>query len=189
MHSALLPPPPPAAAAAAARWLCRATPILPSAPALPDPAQVLAHYGTDPQRGLTASQVAEARRRHGRNELAPEPGGLEGVYTVRVGICKLCCSTSRSRLLARWCNGAHQACHGQRRAQQRLACTAHAAASSTSTHNARTGFAGTPFWKLVLKQFDDLLVKVGASVALMITSSSLWRVVRVGAGPPHAVGC
>lgn len=22
-------------------------------------------------------------------------------------------------------------------------------------------FAGTPFWKLVLKQFDDLLVKVG----------------------------
>ena len=25
--------------------------------------------------------------------------------------------------------------------------------------------AGTPFWKLVLKQFDDLLVKVGAAGA------------------------
>lgn len=36
--------------------------------------QVLAHYRTDPQLGLSASAVAEARRRHGRNELAPEPG-------------------------------------------------------------------------------------------------------------------
>ncbi|PRW20976.1 calcium-transporting ATPase endoplasmic reticulum-type isoform A [Chlorella sorokiniana] len=69
--------------------------------------EVLAHYGTDPQRGLTASQVAEARRLHGRNELAPEPG--------------------------------------------------------------------TPFWKLVLKQFDDLLVKillVAAVVDLLIALAS-----------------
>lgn len=39
------------------------------------PPQVLAHYGTDPQQGLSAAQVAEARRLHGRNELAPEQGG------------------------------------------------------------------------------------------------------------------
>lgn len=28
--------------------------------------------------------------------------------------------------------------------------------------------AGTPFWKLVLKQFDDLLVKVGAICSGML---------------------
>ncbi|KAL4420461.1 hypothetical protein ABPG75_010117 [Micractinium tetrahymenae] len=69
--------------------------------------EVLGHYGTDPQRGLSAVQVAEARRLHGRNELAPEPG--------------------------------------------------------------------TPFWKLVLKQFDDLLVKiliVAAVVDLVIALAS-----------------
>lgn len=69
--------------------------------------EVLGHYGTDPRQGLSAAQVAEARRRHGRNELAPEPG--------------------------------------------------------------------TPFWKLVLKQFDDLLVKiliVAAVVDLVIALAS-----------------
>ena len=41
---------------------------------LPCSPQVLGHYSSDPQRGLSAAQVAEARRLHGRNELAPEPG-------------------------------------------------------------------------------------------------------------------
>ena len=36
--------------------------------------QVHAHYHVDPRQGLSAGQVAEARRQHGRNELAPEPG-------------------------------------------------------------------------------------------------------------------
>ena len=65
-------------AAAAASWLLSYFPSPPQPPAVVSSArstQVLAHYGTDPQRGLTASQVAEARRLHGRNELAPEPGG------------------------------------------------------------------------------------------------------------------
>ncbi|KAI3430776.1 hypothetical protein D9Q98_009188 [Chlorella vulgaris] len=69
--------------------------------------EVLAHYQTDPLHGLSAAQVGEARRRHGRNELAPEPG--------------------------------------------------------------------TPFWRLVLKQFDDLLVKiliVAALVDLVIALAS-----------------
>ncbi|PSC71819.1 calcium-transporting ATPase endoplasmic reticulum-type [Micractinium conductrix] len=68
---------------------------------------VLGHYGTDPRAGLSAAQVLDARRRHGSNELAPEPG--------------------------------------------------------------------TPFWRLVLKQFDDLLVKiliVAAVVDLLIALAS-----------------
>ncbi len=32
---------------------------------------------------------------------------------------------------------------------------------------------GTPFWKLVLKQFDDLLVKVGASCCTLQCSAML----------------
>ena len=34
--------------------------------------------------------------------------------------------------------------------------------ASARQPRAPTGPAGTPFWRLVLKQFDDLLVKVGA---------------------------
>jgi hypothetical protein len=45
--------------------------------------QVLAHYQTDPLHGLSAAQVGEARRRHGRNELAPEPGELLGSLCPR----------------------------------------------------------------------------------------------------------
>lgn len=71
-----------AAAFAAASWLLFVLSLSISLAALPRSTQVLAHYGTDPQRGLTASQVAEARRLHGRNELAPEPGGCL-VVTLR----------------------------------------------------------------------------------------------------------
>ncbi|WIA41984.1 hypothetical protein OEZ86_009286 [Tetradesmus obliquus] len=69
--------------------------------------EVLSFYRVDPQTGLTAQQVVQARAQYGRNELAPDEG--------------------------------------------------------------------TPLWKLILKQFDDLLVKillVAAVVDFIIAASS-----------------
>lgn len=123
--------------------------------------QVLEHYGTDPRQGLSAVQVAEARRRFGRNELAPEPG-------TRMRACPAThvtthCSGSafkgvswqpwlRQPPLWRWQPNRHAAgCQPRGRA-----CPAHPA------------HAGTPFWRLVLKQFDDLLVKVLRSLTLCL---------------------
>lgn len=145
---------------------CRRWPTLPRLPhaawgvGLPLPSlfyhlwvlQVLAHYRTDPQQGLSEAAVAEARRLHGRNELAPEPGACCGLL--------LQCLQQRSQ--------AREGAWGSKRCRPRppelrrqLAAgplPPHPLSDSPSPSPLP---AGTPFWKLVLKQFDDLLVKVG----------------------------
>ena len=47
--------------------------------------------------------------------------------------------------------------------------------SHVQTYNLTIPFAcaGTPFWKLVLKQFDDLLVKVEHMLAMPFKRNSL----------------
>lgn len=124
--------------------------------------QVLGHYGTDLRHGLSAAQVAEARRLHGRNELAPEPGA---VSAQRGMACRV--HTKDARPTACAC----AVCLPHRPAPQPPSVAVPSGSSLLCCSHAWP--TGTPFWKLVLKQFDDLLVKVGASCCTFQGSAML----------------
>ena len=118
--------------------------------------QVLAHYGTDPQHGLTAAQVAEARRLHGRNELAPEPGAGADSWWLQGH-----CAQLRIEELGCWRSWPRNCMPGRMPWERRQAPRRRRRPCASVPPRFLSSAAGTPFWKLVLKQFDDLLVKVG----------------------------
>lgn len=131
-------------------------------------AQVLAHYRTDPRQGLSAAQVAEARRRHGCNELAPEPGAAAQAAAEMPWIRaarRSCCMGPKQ---------ASPACRRPRLRRTRRTAAANHLWAAVWLDNACA--AGTPFWKLVLKQFDDLLVKVRAlrAAGSWLAAASTW---------------
>lgn len=90
---------------------------------------MLAELNVDLRTGLTAERVLEAQRLYGKNELAPEPGAGH---------------QGRARAGTRMLRPNLQSVLRPPTASAAWACACP---------------AGTPFWKLVLKQFDDLLVK------------------------------
>ena len=96
---------------------------------------MLGHFGVAPLIGLSPERVEEAQLRYGKNELASEPGECAGERNLRLLFMA-----------------------GERRRQWRSShpCRPRFSFPSRDIHSS----AGTPFWKLVIKQFDDLLVKV-----------------------------
>ena len=68
----------------------------------------------------------------------------------------------------------------------------HAALPPARDHPSLLALAGTPFWKLVVKQFDDLLVKVCALIQVngvlhAAAHEDLWRMLRRASSAPMLI--